>query len=107
MKARVKATGEIVEVKSKVITSPITGKSLLKYVSQKTGISYFEEELFFPKDLADDPDYWTRLEHQAAIAAMGGMCGNTKYNDYAWVDMAKFAIKAAHALVEKLKEKEE
>jgi hypothetical protein len=38
---------------------------------------------------------------------MGGMCGNTKYNDYAWVDMAKFAIKAAHALVEKLKKKEE
>lgn len=29
---------------------------------------------------------------------MGGMCGNTKYNDYAFVDMAKLAIKAGHAL---------
>ena len=63
MKARVKATGEIVEVKSKVITSPCTGNTILKYVDQKKGISYFEEDLFFPKDLADDPDYWTRLEH--------------------------------------------
>ena len=70
LKTRVKATGEIVEVKSKVITSPVTGESLLKYVNQKTGVSYFEEELFFPKDLADDPNYWTRLEHQYAGIAM-------------------------------------
>lgn len=104
MKARVIATGDIVEVKSKVITSLVTGRSLLKYVDQKTGISYFEDELFFPKDLADDPDYWTRLEHQAAIAAMGGMCGNTSYDETTWEDMAEDAIRAAHALVEKMKE---
>lgn len=73
MKARVKATGKIVEVKSKMITSPVTGESLLKYVDQKTGISYFEEELFFPKDLADDPDYWERLKHQYAGMAMQGI----------------------------------
>ena len=68
---------------------------------------YFVATIVYDDDLNSNPDYWTRLEHQAAIAAMGGMCGNTKYNDYAWVDMAKFAIKAAHALVEKMKEKEE
>lgn len=102
MKARVKATGKVVEVKSKVITS-FTGEHRLKYIDQDTGVSYFKEELFFPKDLVDNPDYWTRLEHQATIAAMGGMCGNTKYNDYAWVDMAEDAIRAAHALVKKMK----
>lgn len=73
MKARVKATGEIVEVKSKVITSPCTGNTILKYVDQKKGISYFEEDLFFPKDLADDPDYWTKLEHQYAGMAMNAL----------------------------------
>ena len=95
MKARVKATGEIVEI----------NESSTIYDARMCHV-YNASELESVLDY-EDPDYWTRLEHQAAIAAMGGMCGNTKYNDYAWVDMAKFAIKAAHALVEKMKEKEE
>ena len=95
MKARVKATEKIVEVYH-------YGKPYyIEYIGEKPGRIFYPEEL----DLLDnDPDYWTRLEHQAAIAAMGGMCGNTKYNDYAFVDMAEFAVKAAHALVEKMKE---
>ena len=118
MKARVKATGEIVEVKSKVITSPVTGKSLLKYVAQKTGISYFDEELFFPKDLADEPDYWTRLKHQYAGMAMQGILSNPKLfkataknaEEFGFTVPQTVAIDAncfAHALVQKLKEKEE
>lgn len=105
LKARVIATGKIVEV-SQGIYSPY------QYVDDN-GTIYTEEQLeILQKDssvIFTDPtlDYWTRLEHQVAIAAMGGMCGNTKYNDYAWDDMANFAIKAAHILVEKLKEKEE
>ena len=55
----------------------------------------------------DEPDYWTRLEHQAAIAAMGGICGNTSYEEFTWEIMAEDAIRAAHAIVKKLKGKEE
>lgn len=51
-----------------------------------------------------DPDYWTRLEHQASIAAMGGMCSNTSYDKATLEGMAKDAIRAAHALVQKMKE---
>lgn len=102
MKARVKATGEIVDVKSKVITS-FTGEHRLKYIDQDTGVSYFEEDLFFPKDLVDDPDYWTRLEHQAAIAAMQGFLAGRMEDTYKRV--AEFSINQAHALVEKLKKK--
>ena len=110
MKARVKATGEIVEVKSKVITSPCTGNTILKYVDQKKGISYFEEDLFFPKDLADDPDYWTRLEHQYAGMAMQGMLSNPAFPEhsqdgYYKKNIVNNAYEYAHALVEKLKEK--
>jgi hypothetical protein len=98
MKARVKETGYIVDVELYYITPRIK--------TYTDGSQYYKgDELDFNVEYADQ-NYWTRLEHQAAIAAMGGMCGNTKYNDYAWVDMAKFAIKTAHALVEKLKEKE-
>ena len=78
MKARVKATGEIVEVRSKVITS-FSREHRLKYIDQDTGVSYFEEELFFPKDLVDDPDYWTRLEHQYAGMAMQSYVSNNVY----------------------------
>ena len=104
MRARVKATGEIVEVKSKIITSPVTGESLLKYVNQKTGVSYFEEELFFPKDLADDPNYWTRLEHTYAGMAMQGLLQNKVYCHYEEDKLAYYASLYAHALVEKMKE---
>ena len=113
MKARVKATGDIVEVKSKVTTSLVTGESLLKYVDQKTGVSYFEEELFFPKDSADDPDYWTRLEHQYAGMAMQGILGNQTYTknlletSTSAKDARDIIVDAsyylAHALVEKYK----
>lgn len=116
MKARVKATGKIVEVKSKVITS-FTGEHRLKYIDQKTGISYFEEELFFPKDLADDPDYWTRLEHQYAGMALQGILGNQTYTKHllekgtsakdAKDIMVNASYYLAHALVEKMKAKKE
>jgi hypothetical protein len=101
MKAYVKATGETVEVKSKVITSLVTGKSLLKYVNQKTGISYFEEELCFPKDLTNDPDYWTRLKHQYAGMALQGLMAHTNIDYDEIVDLC---VEFAHALVEKMKE---
>ena len=104
MKAKVKATGKIVEVKSKVITSPCTGKTLLKYVDQTTGISYFEEELFFLKDLEDDPDYWEKLLHQYAGMAMQGLLASGDWDECSWDIIAEDAIRAATALVNKLKE---
>ena len=109
MKARVKATGEIVEVRSKVVTSIFSGENILKYIDQHTGVSYFEDELFFPKDLNQDPDYWTRLEHQAAIAAMQGMIGEGRHvvlldGSTTHQKVVERAISVAHALVEKMKE---
>ncbi len=86
MKAIVKATGEIVDLNLTLIDD-------YDFVDSK-GVYYTIEQLELirepikPIKKKSDPDYWTRLEHQTAIAAMGGMCGNTKYNDYALVDMA-------------------
>lgn len=53
----------------------------------------------------DEPDYWTRLEHQYAGMAMQGFLAGRMEDTYNRV--AEFSIKQAHALVEKLKEKEE
>jgi hypothetical protein len=53
---------------------------------------------------SDDPDYWTRLEHQYAGMAMQGLCANSEWDDSTWEIMAEDAISAAHALVQKIKE---
>ena len=103
MKARVKATGEIVDIEfshyiADVAWYKIKGQAL-----------YSENELKF----MDEPDYWTRLEHQAAIAAMQGLLMNEHI--YFGQDMSNAldafistnAAIIAQALVDELKEKEE
>ena len=55
------------------------------------------------------PDYWTRLEHQYAGMAMQGIISskrglNIETDMY---DIPYYSQMLAHALVEKLKEKEE
>ena len=109
MKARVKATGDVVEVKySRQIGPDAVYRDLV------TGEHYMDFELsFLPED--GTPDYWTRLEHQYAGMAMQGMMNNSylagefrKDPNNGIEDMSKIITKAAavyaHALVEKLKE---
>ena len=62
-------------------------------------------------EFLDNPqDYWTRLEHQAAIAAMQGILSNA--NHALWdrennaEGIAKSASAIARALVEKYKKEE-
>ena len=105
MKARVKATGEIFDIEN--VSLRLNGKVLSSF-----GLD--DLEVLLP-DLT--PDYWTRLEHQAAIAAMQGILANIdllmslakkKADDYpAKYTVAEFAKDCAHALVEKMKEMEE
>lgn len=58
----------------------------------------------------EDPDYWTRLEHQYAGMAMQGILSNA--NHALWdrennaEGIAKSASAIAHALVEKYKKEE-
>ena len=106
MKARVKATGKIVEVKySRQIGPDAVYRDLV------TGEHYMDFELsFLPED--GTPDYWTRLEHQYAGMAMQGIMSYveqiTPKKGRSFCDeIVDISFKVAHALVEKLKEKEE
>ena len=61
----------------------------------------------------DEPDYWTRLEHQYAGMAMQGIVSSyeamreiSKERDIPQY-VANMAFGLAHALVEKMKNKEE
>lgn len=105
MKARVKLAGYIVDVKLHYITPR------LKVYTD--GLQYYnDDELDFNIEYAD-PDYWTRLEHQATIAAMQGALANADLLFSLCKDRGdcpvkvvaiEFANACAHALVEKMRE---
>ena len=99
MKARIKETGEIVEV------TRIVDKYVMTHHPHT--ITFEKDELDF--DIEDDPDYWTRLEHTYAGMAMqglmtilpniGGLEGRTPKDE-----IIDIATETAHALVQKMKE---
>lgn len=101
MKARVKATGEIVDV--------------IPY--NRDGFAYIQDDgetvyEFHELEILDDPDYWTRLEHTYAGMAMQGLMSYveqiTPKKGRSFCDeIVDISFNVAHALVEKLKEKEE
>ena len=106
MKARVKATGDIIEIDEDC--SYVYAKNYDKSYS----LANLE---FLDVKENETPDYWTRLEHQYAGMAMQGMLNNSylagefrKDPNNGIEDMSKIITKAAavyaHALVEKLKE---
>ncbi len=124
MKARVKATGEIIEVKAKTYIANSRWDIGTRYEDIDRNIYYKEDldfesftekstdvkEKSFPKD---EPDYWEKLYHQAAIATMQGILTNNEL----WCDimrgvypperqkyLAKEVNKYAAELVNKLKE---
>ena len=92
MKARIKATGEIVDVHECV------DDMYLEKIGDMSGRVFHIQELDF--DNLDYPDYWTRLEHTYAGMAMQGMMAHTNIDYDEIVDLC---VEFAHDLVEKYK----
>lgn len=111
MKARVKATGEIVEVIAVGDYINEFGQIIGEY-KDANGILYTSYDLdFYIEEGFTIPDYWTRLEHTYAGMAMQGLCANytefTKDNDGTLSNTGMIVENSrliAHALVEKMKE---
>ena len=99
MKARVKATGEIVEVDLPFISAS------KEIVYDRVGSLqvYTQDELDFDVQGENIIDYWEKLKHQYAGMAMQGFCINPDYRDKPWDRIAEDATACATALVEKLK----
>ena len=115
MKARVKATGEIIDV---AYTYKTVGKNPTTKCETLKGERYNEDDLDFNIEDDNTPDYWTRLEHTYAGMAMQGILSNPELfkataknaEEFGLIVPQAVAIDAncfAHALVQKLKEKEE
>ena len=112
MKARIKTTGEIVEVIA-VGTYINEFGTLVGDYKTADGIMYASYDLdFYIEEGITISDYWTRLEHQYAGMAMQGMVSNSEM----FIELgnkrglsvenaiAEASYKIAHALVEKMKE---
>ena len=92
MKARVKATGEIVEV-NEFCTLRDSGERTYYWVNALELIT------------KDNPDYWTRLEHQyAGMAMQGFISANRGFNvEEDMYNIPYYSELIATALVAKLK----
>ncbi len=133
MKAKVKSTGEVIEVmqvcekeESFYVRLDILNTTEVRYHISELEFEGFETEGKFAEtclngikqDIVYSPNYWTKLEHQYAGMAMQTMLAtlyNSKYcvgvfESYANVDskeIARLSKVYAHALVEKMRNKEE
>ena len=95
MKARIKETGEIVNLAS---YATIT---LDQCDSWGNPIEMKPEEVELIQEVTED-EHWQDVREKAAIAALGGMLADTNMN--AEVDLvAQIAVNYADALVERLK----
>ena len=103
VKAKVKATGEIVNV---CFRSPL-------WVNGDTKETYFPKELETVwvekrENPSKNIDYWTKLEHQYAGMAMQAYIIASHISQFRFCEgYMKDCKSIAHALVQKLKEKEE
>ena len=103
--ARVKATGELLLVRA-------CNDSFYKWMSDMHGGSstlWREDQLEIIQE--DDPDYWTKLEHQYAGMAMQGLMSYveqiTPKKGRSFCDeIVDISFIVAHALVEKYKKEE-
>ena len=86
MKARVKATGEIVEFDSYLLYD-------------NDGYEYHVDEL----DFSGNPDYWEKLKHQYAGMAMQGLLSNERCWEENADKIAEVAICYAKELIKGLK----
>ena len=98
MKAKIKATGEIIDIAS---YATIT---LDKCDSYGTPIEVRPEDVELIADIEED-SYWQNVRIQAAIAAMQGLlCAPSYEADRGKLNMiAKDAVSIADALIEQLK----
>jgi len=98
MKAKIKATGEIINIAS---YAKIT---LDKCDSYGTPIELKPEEIELIQEPTED-EYWRDVRERAAIAAMQGVMNFFGSIDYNKETIAKLAVEQADALIEELKKK--
>lgn len=100
MKARVKATGDIVDV------LPCAEEDgAIRFYANMENKWHEAHEIDIVSEVTQ-PDYWKKLKHQYTGMAMQGILANPKTVALCDVDVVATAIRIANIAVEKLKEEE-
>lgn len=100
MKAKIKKTGEIVDVYHE--TQHGTPKMIYKESVLVNSRMWTEDELEL---LINNDEHWQDVRERAAIAAMQGTITILGSSDICASEIAKFAVACADAIVEQLKKK--
>lgn len=111
MKARVKATGEIIDVIAISDYINENGQIIGEYKDGNRMLYTSYDLDFYIEEGITIPDYYTRLEHQYAGMAMQGLMSYveqiTPKKGRSFCDeIVDISFKVAHALVEKYKKEE-
>ncbi len=100
MKARVIKTGEIIEISEDCSYLYAENYDIAYHLNELEFLDVKEKSL--PKN---EPDYWEKLKHQAAISAMQGILANPELcKDETSISIAIKANTIASTLIDKLKE---
>lgn len=108
MKAKVKATGKVVEATLDKCSVPVVGYGARSVYECSDGKKYYDTELDFINVYPD----WQQVRIQAAIAAMQKFAGRhylsrDSYHEYSAEDAAKMSVKYADALIKELQKEME
>lgn len=100
MKARIKKTGEIINLAEYAKIELDVCDSLGNPIELKP------EDVELIQEKTDNTD-WNQVRIQAAIAAMQALRSNTGYNQFSDVEIAKYSVNYANALIKELKKEQE
>lgn len=100
MKARIKKTGEIINLAEYAKIELDVCDSFGNPIELKP------EDVELIQEKTDNTD-WNQVRIQASIAAMQALRSNTGYNQFSDIEIAKFSVNYANALVEELKKVQE
>lgn len=100
MKAKVKATGQVINVEIDMNIQPVAGNGVSHIFRDHDGKRYADIELDF-RNLYPD---WQQVRVQASIAAMQGLISNSS-NHNTVENFTSLSVELADALVKKLQEK--
>ena len=102
MRAKVKATGEVVEATLNKCSVPVAGSGAMSVYDCSDGKRYFDTDLDFINVYPD----WQQIRIQASIAAMNGLLTGTSSERYTLKispeKIAKDANEYADALIKEL-----
>lgn len=105
MKAKVKATGKVVEAVIDKCSVPVSGYGAKFVYDCSDGKKYFDTEL----DFINVYPNWEQIRIQAAICAMQGQLSNRDMCLYAGTNkdplklISEFAVRQADSLIEELR----